>query len=162
MTEPDVVESIEIAAPAALVYGLLTDVARMGEWSPEATGARSTVVDRLPRVGDTFTGTNRRGVVTWSTQCTVTIADEPHVFQFTVERRPLRLSTWTYELRTIETGTLVTEMWSDNRDGLVGLAIKALGQFVIPGSRPDHNRRNMKATLAALKKTAERAAPQAE
>lgn len=57
---------------------------------------------------------------------------------------------------------MVTEAWTDNRQGPVGLLIKGLGQLIIAGSRPDHNRRNMKATLSALKVTAEKAAQTAE
>jgi hypothetical protein len=42
-----------------------------------------------------------------------------------------------------------------DRDGLRGATIKALGQALIPGSRPEHNSRNMQVTLANLKRAAE-------
>lgn len=162
MSQPTVIESIEIAAPADLIYRLLTDVARMGEWSPEATGARGKFTGRVPKVGDTFTGTNKRGFVVWWTRCTVSVAQAPTKFEFIVERKPLRISTWTYELRAKGAMTVVTEVWTDNRQGPIGLLVKGLGQLIIAGSRPDHNRRNMKATLSALKVTAEKAAQTAE
>jgi uncharacterized protein YndB with AHSA1/START domain len=156
MSDPTVVESIEIAAPAELVYGLITDVARMGEWSPEATGARVKFSGRLPEAGDRFTGTNKRGFVTWSTPCTVQIADEPTKFEFAVGRKPVRISTWTYELRTEGDVTVVTEAWTDDRGGPFGFVIKGIGKLLIPASRIDHNRRSIKATLSALKVTAEK------
>ena len=32
-------EAVDVAAPAGVVYGLLADLPRMGEWSPECRGA---------------------------------------------------------------------------------------------------------------------------
>ena len=49
MADP-VVEYIEIAATPEVVYDLVADVARMGEWSPEATGAKGA--NRILTAGD--------------------------------------------------------------------------------------------------------------
>ncbi len=155
MPEPTVSESIRIDAPAELIYDLVTDVERMGEWSPEATGARVEFAHDDLAVGDRFTGTNKRGLARWSTQCTVTQADRGVLFEFAVAVKPLKISTWRYEFVAIDGGTVVTEQWFDEREGARGFIIKGLGQVFIPGSRPDHNRRNMQTTLANLKRAAE-------
>jgi len=96
MREPTVSESIRINAAPEVVYDLVADVARMGEWSPEATGARIAKPGSQRKVGDTFTGTNKHGVARWSTQCTVTQAKRGEEFEFTVEFKPFKISTWRY------------------------------------------------------------------
>lgn len=147
---------IHIGAPPGAVYDLVADVARMGDWSPEATGAI-----RAPAAlsaGDRFIGTNRRGPVRWYTQCTVLRADRGEVFAFDVDAGPVSLSRWTYTFTVAPAGgTVVTETWLDRRDGLVGLPVRLLGSLLIPGDRAAHNRSTMRATLAKLKDVAEAA-----
>ncbi len=155
LSDATVSETIQISAPALAIYGLVADVTRMGEWSPEATGARVGATGPTLGVGDRFTGTNKRGILRWSTYCTVTIADPGELFEFEVEFRPFKISTWRYEFAQQGGETLVTESWFDNRRGARGAVIKGFGQLLIPGPRPDHNRRNMARTLANLKKAAE-------
>ncbi len=155
MAEPTVSESIRIDAPAEVIYDLVADVARMGEWSPEATGARVKSVGSDLKVGDRFTGTNRHGLARWSTQCTVTEAQRGEAFEFAVAVNPFKISTWRYEFAADGDATVVTEQWTDERQGARGVVIKALGQVFIPGSRPDHNRQNIQQTLARLKAAAE-------
>ncbi len=149
-------ESIEIAAPPEAVYDLVADIARMGEWSPEATGALGAS-SRLA-AGDRFIGSNRRGPVRWWTVCTVRRAERPALLEFDVDAGPVALSRWTYCLAPgPDGGTVVTEVWLDRRDGVIGLPIRLAGSLLIPGDRAAHNRTTMRATLAGLKKTAEAA-----
>ena len=77
--------SLEVAAPARLLWELVSDVTRMGEWSPESTGAqwRSGTPGA---VGATFRGANRRGRATWSTICQVVASEPGRVFAFAVAR----------------------------------------------------------------------------
>lgn len=145
----DVVESIDIAADAADVYGVVSDVAGMGRFSPEATGAR--VRSERLQAGDRFLGLNRRGPVRWATTCTVTVADPGRAFEFLVDAGPLPVSRWRYDIEPVAGGVRVTETWTDRRTGPLGVAMKLLGQAVIPGSRPDHNRATMRATLQRMK-----------
>ncbi|MGV1037040.1 MAG: SRPBCC family protein [Candidatus Nanopelagicales bacterium] len=155
MAEPTVSESIRIDAPAGVIYDLVSDVARMGEWSPEATGARVKSAGAALKVGDRFTGTNKHGLARWSTQCTVTEADRGKAFEFAVAFKPFKISTWRYEFVADGDATVVTEEWTDEREFARGIVIKAFGQVVIPGSRLDHNLRNIQLTLANLKAAAE-------
>lgn len=151
-TEP-VVEVIKIAAAPETVYDLVADVTRMGEWSPEATGARR-VRGRLS-AGDTFIGTNRRGLFSWATECTVLAAEPGEEFAFDVHAGPIAVSRWEYTFQPDGYYTVVTESWTDLRRGIGGLVIKGVGQVLIPGPRPAHNRANMRATLRRLKAAAE-------
>ena len=57
--------SIHIDAPPEHVYDLVTDVTRMGEWSPETHRCRWVEGDG-PAVGARFKGDNRRGRARWA------------------------------------------------------------------------------------------------
>ena len=148
-----VVESVSIAAPPEAVYDLVADVSRMGEWSPEATGARGA--SSSPQEGDTFVGWNRRGIFRWFTNCTVRRAQRGQRFEFDVDFGPLPVSRWIYEFTIDGEATRVTETWIDRREGPGGAVVKAFGQVLIPGNRPEHNRANMIRTLRTLKRVAE-------
>lgn len=157
ISQATVSESIAINAPARLVYDMVSDVSRMGEWSPEATGAKRRDPGVELRVGDTFVGTNKWGLARWSTRCTVLVANPGGCFAFKVAVPGFPISTWRYDFAESEGITTVTESWFDERSGANGTALKLVGQLLIPGSRPDHNRANIRATLAALKTAAEQA-----
>jgi len=152
-------ESITIRVAPEVVFDLVSDVSRMGEWSPESTGARGA--GRVAVVGDRFIGFNRRGPVIWWTYCTVLQAERGQVFTFDVDFGPIAVSRWTYEFSPMsDGGTTVTETWLDRREGLRSLPVRAFGQVLIPGDRAAHNRANMRVTLERLKATAEAATPQ--
>jgi hypothetical protein len=58
-------ESIEIAAPPELVYDLLADITRMGEWSPECYRCVWLDGAGAAGVGTRFRGYNRLGPYRW-------------------------------------------------------------------------------------------------
>lgn len=145
--------SIHIAAPPEVVYDLIADVSAVGQLSPEATGAVGAP-EQLT-VGDTFWGTNRRGLWVWVTRCRVTSADRGRAFAFDVDFGPLPVSSWTYEITAADPGCTVTETWVDRRDGRRGRLFTMAGSVIIPGPRDEHNRRNIRTTLEALKAAAE-------
>ena len=59
--------SVRVAAAPEKVYELVSDVTRMGEWSPETTSAEWIDGATGPAVGARFKGRNRNGVARWST-----------------------------------------------------------------------------------------------
>ena len=75
----------DIAAPPERVWELVTDLARMGEWSSESTGGEWVHGWSGPALGARFRGTNRNGRKTWSTQVTITTFDAPGLFEFEVK-----------------------------------------------------------------------------
>lgn len=87
--------------PAA-VWGLITDVARIGEWSPECVGGR-WLDGAAPRPGARFEGDNKFADGFSSTvTCVVTQAQQPEVFEWIVldptESPESPGSIWRYEL----------------------------------------------------------------
>jgi hypothetical protein len=148
----DVQVSADIAAPADKIWALVSDLPRMGEWSPENTGGEWIGGATGPAVGVKFRGRNRKGFRRWSTTCTVTAADQSSRFTFEVTYGPVRISTWDYTLTAKGDGTTVVEEWTDRRPTWM-----RVGGAPVMGvlDRGDHNRRGMEQTLARLKTAAE-------
>lgn len=145
--------SIHIAALPEVVYDLIADVAAVGQFSPEATGALGAS-ERLV-VGDTFWGTNRRGPWIWATHCRVTRAERGRAFAFDVDLGPFPISSWSYEIEPLEGGCIVVETWVERREGRRGQLIRRAGSLMIPGPRDEHNLRNIQRTLEELRTAAE-------
>ena len=144
--------SREIAAPPEVVWAMISDVTRMGEWSPETTGCRWIKGATGPVVGARFAGDNRNGSKKWSTNCTVTAAEPGRSFVFRVDVGPLKVAQWGYALEPAGAGCIVTETWTDRRGGLVQALGKPLSGVA---DRAEHNRAGMEQTLARLAAAAE-------
>ncbi|WP_371482578.1 SRPBCC family protein [Kitasatospora sp. NBC_00315] len=150
---------LTVDLPPEQLWDLVSDVTRIGEWSPECVGAHWTrrEGDR-PRAGDRFRARNeyRDGFVA-TVECVVTEADRPSVFAWVVldddgvVDRPGSL--WRYGLRPAGGGTTVTHTFVHG-PGLTGLRV---GSERSPGRADDvvtgrlaELRRNMAATLRAM------------
>jgi uncharacterized protein YndB with AHSA1/START domain len=152
MAETTVTVEQEIAAPADEVWAMVSDVTRMGEWSPEAKGATWLGDASGPSVGARFRGRNQRGWRRWSTTGEVVEAEPGRAFAFDVHAGPLRVARWAYRLEPNGGGCRVTETWEDRRGGL----IRVLGRLATGvAERDDHNREGMTQTLANLARAAE-------
>lgn len=103
------VASIMVAAEPDKVWGMVADVARMGEWSPENERGEWLGGATGPGVGARFKGYNRRGRSKWSTTCEVTEAEPGRSFVF-VTGSPAKPGTWwRYRFEPVDGGTVVTE-----------------------------------------------------
>ena len=142
-----------IAADPAVVYDLISDVTRMGEWSPETTSCHWVNGD-CAVIGARFKGSNRHRLARWTTSCTVTAAEPGRRFAFDVSWGPWAISQWSYTIESTDDGCRVTEAWVDKRTTAL-----RVGSPVVMGitDRAAHNRAGMEATLAALKVAAEKA-----
>jgi uncharacterized protein YndB with AHSA1/START domain len=95
--------SVDVDASPEQVFDLVSDVTRMGEWSPESTGGqwRSGTPGA---VGATFRGNNRRGRASWSTTCQVVASERGRVFAFAVGTADTPSTRWRYELVPLADG----------------------------------------------------------
>jgi len=75
---------VQVDAPPAVVYGVVSDVRRMGEWSPETIKCEWLDGATGPAVGARFKGSNKRGALRWSTKPTVVAVDPGREFAFEV------------------------------------------------------------------------------
>ena len=75
--------SLHVEAPPEVLYALVADVTRMGEWSPETVRAEWVEGATAPVVGARFRGHNKRRAG-WKTTCTVTVAEPGRQFAFEV------------------------------------------------------------------------------
>lgn len=155
--------SVDVDAPAEKLYAMVSDVTRMGEWSPENRGATVSGGDPVGP-GTTFEGRNRRGRANWVTRCTVTAAEPGVRFAFRVHRigvsRP-RIegpnASWEYRFDALpEGGTRVTETWTDDRRAWPD-PLARLFDAVVTGGKTfaEFQRGNIDRTLANLKRDAE-------
>src|SRR6478672_680134 len=103
---------LHVDAPPEFVYGVVSDVTRMGEWSPETVKCAWLDGAVGPAVGARFKGKNKRGIATWSTKPTVVVADPGREFAFQVDT-DVR---WTYRFEAEGTGTRLTESFEMLRD----------------------------------------------
>ena len=142
----------DISAPAELVWALVTDLPRMGEWSPENLGGEWVKGATGAAVGARFKGRNKNGSKAWSTSVRVNEVDAPKKFSFALMALGKNWCDWVYEITPSGAGCTVTHSWIDHRSKF---AIR-LGKLVSGGAdRSEHNRRNMEATLRNLKTAAE-------
>ena len=144
--------SKEIGASPDAVWSMISDLPRMGEWSPENTGGTWAKGATGPAVGARFSGGNSNGKRTWKTQVKVVTCDAPKRFEFDASSAGLKISRWSYAIEPSGNGCTVTETWTDQR----GWLIKTLGKAVTGvGDRAAHNRAGMETTLAQLAAAAE-------
>jgi hypothetical protein len=98
-----------IGASPDEVYELVSDVGRMGEWSPECQRCVWIEGASGPAVGARFKGTNAHGMARWSTKTKVVVADPGREFAFVTGHLGRDMTKWSYHFEPTSTGTLVTE-----------------------------------------------------
>jgi uncharacterized protein YndB with AHSA1/START domain len=143
--------SIEIAAPPAQVWALVTDLPRMREWSPMTR--RTWVRGGTVRQGARFANLNGSGLKAWPTTGKV-VRFTPHSdFAFRIAENRV---VWSYALEpTADGGTRVTSR-RETPDGISALST-TLTKVVLGGvpGFTDELQRGMQATLERLKAAAE-------
>ena len=151
MMTPDASASIEIHAPAGVVWRAIADTRRMQEWSPENTGVRAMGEGPMP-VGARFSGANRNGAWRWSTTCVVVESVPGRAFAFDVTFLGMAVARWRYSITDGPDAVTVEEQWWDHR-GWVMKALGIIGTGV--ADRRTHNEAGMRATLTALRSAME-------
>jgi hypothetical protein len=145
-------ESIVITRPTEVVYDMISDVTRMGEWSPVCKACWWDAGDG-PRVGAWFTGHNETPERGWETRSEVVAAERGREFAFVVGGSWIR---WGYTFTPVEEGTEVTESWEFLPGGIARFEERfgdeAPAQIA---ERTEAAHQGIPATLAAIKRVAE-------
>ena len=147
--------SLEITAPPDRVYELVSDITRMGEWSPECFRCTWTKGATGPAVGARFKAANKGGRgPAWFNTPTVTVADPGREFAFNRNAPAIGSYTWRYVLEPTQTGTKVTESFDAERPlgkAMTWLTMKWTGSE----DRDADLHAGMTTTLARVKAAAE-------
>jgi hypothetical protein len=134
------------------VWALVSDVTRIGEFSPETFEAVWTHGATGPAVGARFKGHVKRNGVgpTYWSPCTVTRCEENEVFEFAVGLDGNALTTWGYRLNAEGDGTRVTEYFRLTPKWYLR------GYWILLGRlRGRTNERGMRTTLEKMKAVVE-------
>lgn len=146
-------ETVIVAATPETLYAMVSDVTRMGEWSPVCKECWWD--DETRGAGAWFTGHNVSATRTWETRSKVLVDVPGREFAFAVNGDRTR---WGYTFEPVDGGTRVTESWEilpaaeptyPERFG-----DRAEAEIAI---RADGASNGMRETLAAIKRVAETA-----
>lgn len=140
--------TIHMDAPAETIWDLVSDVTRIGRYSPETFEAEWLDGATGPEVGARFRGhvkRNGRGPTYWTT-CTVVESEPGRAFFFGVGPGAKPLNVWGYRLEPKGDGTDVTESFQLTPTPLLRLYWALLGW-----SRGRTNRNGMRTTLERIK-----------
>lgn len=147
--------SVDIAASPQDVYALVSDITRMGEWSPECVRCSWTKGATGPAVGARFKAKNKGGRgPAWSNTPKVTVAEPGREFAFNRSGPGVGSYTWRYALEPTQFGTRLTESFDAERplgSAMTWLTMKWTGS----ADRDADLHEGMVATLARIKAAAE-------
>lgn len=101
--------TIDIAASPDVVWGLLTDLTRISELSPECYKAEWEDGSTGPEAGATFHGYNELGDNKWDVGCVVVGAEPGREWAFKIPSDDGRDTVWRYEIEKTDSGCAVTE-----------------------------------------------------
>ena len=145
-------QQIVIRTSPGRIYGLVADLTRMGEWSPECERVEWTDGATVAAEGARFTGHNRGGpfrLMRWSRRGRVLAADPGREFAFVTEEGGRESTLWRYRFEPVEGGTRVTESYEVRW-------IPAWARILdVPTNRHRELREAMGHTLGQLKAAAE-------
>lgn len=146
--------TVHIEAPPERVYELVADVPRMGEWSPECVGCEWLGGVDSAAVGARFKGSNKRGLMKWSTTAEVVTADPGREFAFTTQAGSKESTRWRYQFDAVDGGTDVTESF----EAIWAPAPLRLVEKLFMRNRGSEIEAGMRTTLERIKAAAEQSA----
>ena len=148
--------SIDIDAAPEVVWELVADITRMGEWSPECHQVRWLDGATSPaKVGARFKGFNKYDWLKWSVKCEVKVADPERELAWSTLRGNREMVRWRYILEPAEGGAELTESFE-----CIWLPLDArLAEDYLMRDRDRRRQDAMRTTLERIKAAAEAPAP---
>ncbi|CRZ16038.1 polyketide cyclase/dehydrase and lipid transport [Mycolicibacterium neworleansense] len=146
-------DSVVVAIDPDSAYALVSDVSRMGEWSPVCKSCWWDDPAAGAVAGAWFTGRNVTPERTWDTRSQVVVADPGRQFTWEVNDGWVR---WGFHLEPAEGGTRVTQAWTFLPKGIAGFRDR-FGERADDeiAARSEAALTGIPETLAAIKRTAE-------
>jgi uncharacterized protein YndB with AHSA1/START domain len=140
--------TVHMAAPPDRIWELVSDVTRIGRYSPETFEAEWLDGATGPAVGARFRGhvkRNGKGPVYWTT-CTVLTSTPGREFAFGVGSADKPINVWRYRLEPSGDGTDVTESFQ-----LADVVAIRLYWALLGWARGKTNRNGMRTTLERIR-----------
>ena len=144
--------TVRMAAPPERIWELVSDVTKIGEFSPETFEGEWLDGATGPALGARFRGhvkRNRKGPIYWTT-CRVMVSDPGREFTFGVGSGDNPLNVWSYKLEPNGDGTDVTESFT-----LADKPALRLYWALFGWARGRTNRNGMRTTLERIKAVVE-------
>jgi len=144
--------TVHVDAAPATVWAVVSDLARLPEWSPECTGIRWYGSPRGAEVGAKFLGFNKQGWKRWATRNRVEAAEPDRTFGWlTVDNK----TRWDYLIEPDGDGSAVTlrRTLPTSRPFVPAMAVKLfLGGY---DTHDEHMRDNIRQSLDRFKAVVE-------
>ena len=150
--EPLLEDRIEIAAPEARVWELVSDVRRMPEWSPQVMSTRLRKGFDRCEIGTEFTNLNQEGELEWTTHAEIIRYDAEQAIAFRVAENWV---VWSFLLEAADGGTVLTQR-RETPEGISDLSLDWTDMFM--GGQAAFTTRvraGMRQTLERIKAAAE-------
>lgn len=147
----DQVETV-IGADTDQLYAMVSDLPRVGEWSPECESVEWDGEVTTPVAGSTFVGHNAVGPgrrIRYARHGRVLSADAGREFAFVTEEGGRESTVWRYRFEAVDHGTRVTESYEVRWIPLWARIID------VPLNRHKELLESMRTTLGRLKVAAE-------
>ncbi|MGH3445549.1 MAG: SRPBCC family protein [Nocardioidaceae bacterium] len=142
-----------VEASAEMIYDLVSDITRTGEWSPVCTSCWWDDDVEAGRVGAWFTGRNELPRRTWETRSVVVAAERGREFAWVVGGSYVR---WGFTLAPVDGGMTLTESWEFLPGGIAMFQEKfGEGANAEIAERTQQALEGIPKTLAAIKRIAE-------
>jgi hypothetical protein len=144
---------LEIEADAEMLYRMVSDLPRIGEWSPECESVTWEGDVSVPAENTTFMGHNAVGPgrrIRYSRHGRVLVADAGREFAFIIDEGGRESTVWRYQFEPLSAGrTRVTESYEVRW-------IPTWARILdVPTNRHKELLKGMRTTLERLKATAE-------
>jgi uncharacterized protein YndB with AHSA1/START domain len=141
--------STDVSAAPEVVWNLVADITRMGEWSPECYRAEWEDGADRPTAGAHFHGYNRAGTFEWDAPCIVTECEPGRLFAFDVPRDSPTVNSWRFEFSPNGSGTTLTESFDAPLINIDGSPANFEGRFEMLAGAIEKTIANIKAAAEA-------------
>jgi uncharacterized protein YndB with AHSA1/START domain len=111
--EQTISRTVVINTSPEVLYDMVADIDRMGEWSDTCTGATwDEGHGPIPTDGAWFTGHNKVGDLRHDAHCEFVAAERPFTIAWMQQGRENGVTEWRYRFSPVDGGTEVTESWT--------------------------------------------------
>ena len=146
-------ESVDVAAPPAAVWAIVSDPTRTPDWSPVCRRVEWVPPSAGPGAGARFRGHNQLRMFRWSRECRIDEWEPDRTIAFHTLVGDRVSTEWRYTLEPTATGTRLTETY---RARFLPVWVWLMRKLPGAASTSDRDtRRNLSTSLANLKRLAE-------